>query len=139
MFSTNFGLLVENATTQNPQAETYQPGFWQPVARVKLDQPITIKLMNKTGFAVDYALTDVKMEPAMIAPQATATLENIEPSVYIVVYPDSNIPNSSRIYLKYEVEVTKDNVVKVTIKQIEDGNKSHRTLNLQETGAIYLY
>jgi hypothetical protein len=136
----NLSLLpLESITAQNPPAETYQPGFWQPVARVDLNRPITVKLINESGLAVDYAITEIKMEPILIPEGETVTLENVQPSLYIVVYPNSKNPDSSRIALRYDVEVNEDNVVKVKIKQTEDGTESHRSFNLQNTGAIYLY
>jgi hypothetical protein len=132
-------LSLQDVTAQTPPAETYKPGFWQPVARVDLDRPITIKLMNESELGVDYAITEVKMTPILIPANETITLENIEPSIYLVIYPSSNNPDNSRIYLQYEVHVTKENIVEVKIRTTDDGNKSHRTFNLQNTGAIYLY
>lgn len=132
-------LSLEKATAQNPPAETYQPGFWQPVARVDLNRPINIKIINKAGILIDYAVTDVRMAPISVDVDKTVLIENIEPSIYIVIYPDTKDPNSSRIYLYYEINVTEDNIVEITVKQTEDGTKSHRTFNLQTTGAIFLY
>ncbi|NJK47787.1 hypothetical protein HC931_06050 [Candidatus Gracilibacteria bacterium] len=31
-------------TAQNPPASTYQPGFWQPKARVDLNRPIAMMI-----------------------------------------------------------------------------------------------
>ena len=132
-------LSVEKVTAQNPPAETYQPGFWQPVARVDLSRPINIKIINNAGIIVDYAVTDVRMEPISIDVDKTILIENIEPSLYIVLYPDSKDPNSSRIYLQYNINITENNTVEISVKQTDDGTKSHRTFNLQETGAIFLY
>ncbi len=132
-FSTN------TINAQTPPAQTYQPGFWQPVARVDLDRPITINLINETGIMIDYAMTNIENEPVRIEPEQTTVLDNVQPSLYMVVYPDSTDPDSSRIYLKYEVEVTEENIVEVRIKTTEDGIQSNRTFNLQDTGAIYLY
>ncbi len=131
--------LIQNIITQNPPAQTHQPGFWQPVARIDINRPITINLINKTGLIIDYTITDIKMEPVSINPDQTIILNNVKPSLYILVYPDSNNPDSSRIELKYEVQVTQENIVEVRIKTTEDSNNSNRTLNLQDTGGIYLY
>jgi hypothetical protein len=124
---------------QNPPAETYQPGFWQPVARVNPQLPIKIELINQSGITLDYAITESQMKPVQIAPSATATLNNVEIPLYIVIYPDSSVPNSSKINLKYFVTVTEENVVKVEVRQTEDVSTGNRTFNLQETGAIFLY
>ncbi len=124
---------------QNPPAETYQPGFWQPVARVDLNRPINLKLINEANIGIDYALIEENSEPILIQPNNTVIFKNIQPSAYIVVYPDSRDPDNSNIYLRYNIVVTEDNVIEVHVKQTDDGRKSHRTFNLQETGAIYLY
>lgn len=136
----NFSMVsLSISKAQNPPAETYQPGFWQPVGRVEVDQLITLKLINDTELIIDYAITNENMEPVSIKPNSTMILEDIEPSLYVVIYPDSNSPNSSQVYLKHNVEVTEENVIEVTIQKTENGSESHRTFNLQETGAIYLY
>lgn len=127
------------ATAQDPPAETYQPGFWQPVARVAIDRPIEINLINETGVAVDYSLTDTEMEPVTIESAGTVPLKEIKPPLYIVIYPNSENTDNSEVLLKYVVEVTQDNVVNVKIERTPDGNQSNRTFNLQKTGAIYLY
>jgi hypothetical protein len=136
----NASLMVMLPTiAQNPPAETYQPGFWQPVARVDLQRPVKIDLINQTGLILDYAITETKMEPIQIAPEANVTLNKVDTPIYIVIYPNSSNPNSSTISLKYHVTVNDDNVVKVKIRQISNISGGNRTLNLQETGAIYVY
>lgn len=134
------GLLPgETATAQNPPAKTHQPGFWQPLARADINRPITINLINQAELIVDYAITEIKMKPVSIESGQTIILDNVKPPLDIVIYPDSKNPRSSRIYLQYEVKVTQENIVEVKIKTTEDGAQSHRSFNLQETGAIYLY
>ncbi len=125
--------------TENPPAETFQPGFWQPIARVAMTKPITLKIINDSGMLLDYALTDADIEPLRLAEGATRSIENIEAPVYVVIYPDIKNPNSSRISLKYFVEVTPDNVVELRVKQIESISQGNRTFNLQSSGAIFLY
>lgn len=140
LLSSTFNLLYLKPTIAvDPPATTYQPGFWQPVARVDLNRPITINLINETDLVVDYAVTNIKMEPIAIPAQEMVTLDNIKPSIYIVVYPDSSDPDTSTIYLKYKVQVTDENIVEVKIITTEEGSQSNRSFNLQDTGAIYLY
>lgn len=127
------------ALAQNLPAETYQPGFWQPVARVDTKLPVTIKLVNKTDFAVDYAVTTEKITPFGIKSQETTTITEVKIPLYLVIYPNSSNPNSSRINLKYSVQVDDNNVVTVNISEVDNNTPSNRTLNIQETGAIFLY
>jgi hypothetical protein len=130
---------TETPVTENPPAETFQPGFWQPVARVETDKPITLKIINDSGILLDYAFTDANIEPLRLEENATRTIENVETPVFLVVYPDIQNENSSRISLKYFVEVTEDNTIELTIRQIESISQGNRTFNLQSSGAIFLY
>jgi hypothetical protein len=136
----SLSLMVTSPTVaQDPPAETYQPGFWQPVARVDVKRPVTIKLVNQTDLTLDYGVTEIKIEPKILSPEATATLTKFDLPLYLVIYPASSNPNSSRINLKYKVSVNEDNLVTVDIYQASDDTPGNRTFNLQETGAIYLY
>lgn len=137
--SANIVKAETDTPSNNPPAETYQPGFWQPVARVDVSKPINIKIINETGILLDYAFTDASVEPLLLEEGATRTIENIQPPAYIVIYPDIKAPNSSRISLKYFVNVTQDNTIELTVKQIENISDGNRTFNLQRTGAIYLF
>ncbi|NCO74801.1 MAG: hypothetical protein GW795_04165 [Cyanobacteria bacterium] len=139
LIGANLTMIPVMAQTQDPPAETFQPGFWQPVARVDINKPISINIINETGFALNYALTDASLEPTVIEVDGQNILKNIQPPTYIVIYPDSKIPNSSRMSLKYFVEVTSDNTVELRVKQIENVSLGNRTFNLQRTGAIFLY
>ncbi len=132
-------VFEEKGMAQNPPAETFQPGFWQPVARVDLNQPIIVNLINETDLILDYDLTNAIAESVSISPNSTATIENIKPSLYILIYPQATNINSSEISLKYNVEVTPNNTIKLKIQKTTDINNSHRSFNLHETGAIYLY
>lgn len=129
----------ETTPTENPPAETFQPGFWQPVARVDMTKAVTLKIINDSGILLDYALTDANIKPLKLEEGATRSIDNIETPAYIVIYPGINTPNSSRISLKYLVEVTPDNVVELTVRQIESISQGNRTFNLQSSGAIFLY
>ncbi len=132
--------LTPMVYAQDPPAQTYQPGFWQPVARVELNRPITLNLINETGLEIDYAITNIDPDPIPVAANTTETLKNVNPELYIVVYPTSNNPNSSRISLNFKVEVTEDNVINIRILKLEEEEREgDRSINLQKTGAIYIY
>ena len=132
-------LPFANVVAQTPPAETYQPGYWQPVARVDINHPITINLINETGLTLAYSLTKSQIEPFAITPNQTMILKNVKLPLYALIYPNSQSLNNSLIDLKYEVQVTLANIVEVIIKRVENSSESHRTLTVHETGAIYLY
>ncbi|MGY6530998.1 MAG: hypothetical protein ACXITR_13825 [Cyanobacterium sp.] len=136
-----FGVNAQTETNNNPPAQTYQPGFWQPVARVDTEKPISLNIINQTGIFLDYSFTNENLTPTVLRPDDTATIRSLNPgsSIYLVIYPDLNTPNASRINLRYSVEVSEDNVINLTISVIDEISRGNRTFNLQPTGAIFLY
>lgn len=136
----NFLLTTPFVNAQNPPAETFQPGFWQPVARVNPKMAITINLINKTDFKINYAVTEERMTPIVIEKEKSTMLKEVKVPIYLVIYPDNSNPNSSRINLKYDVSVDETtNILTVKIREVNESEFGNRTLNIQETGAIFLY
>ncbi|MDM9584830.1 MULTISPECIES: hypothetical protein [unclassified Nostoc] len=126
------------ATAQDPPANTYKAGVWQPVARLNIKSPITILIINKAGFSIDYGITDAKVKRPLIKAKQQVTLQNLQYPLQLVIYPDYNIAGSANYFLQYAVKL-KDQVVEVTVEEADNANKSHRALDIQETGAVYLY
>lgn len=138
---------------QTPPAETYQPGFWQPVGRFNPKEPVKVKLVNQTGVALDYDITTLEsFNPDMIPSDGTQLLENFGDDAYIMVYPDDPESGSAdqSYVLRFAVAVDPrtqsipaDNIATITITKaapnIEQRFYGHRTINLQKTGAIYFY
>jgi hypothetical protein len=106
--------------------------FWVPVARLKTDKPQRITVNNKTGVALEYLIT-THTNFRVLEAGASATLSNLETPLFL------NINTQESSYrVKYNVAVdSKTNTlnVNVTLTNGED----NRTLNLNETGAVYLY
>ncbi|MUG99598.1 hypothetical protein F7734_47900 [Scytonema sp. UIC 10036] len=125
-------------TAQEPPANTYKDGFWQPVARLNSKIPITILIINKADFSIDYGITDAKVKQSLIRPKQNVTLKNLKYPLQLVIYPDYNIAGSANYFLQYTVRL-KGQIVEVTVEEADNSNESHRALDIQETGAIYLY
>ena len=126
-------LFTFDPIAAQPPAETYQPGYWQPVARVDINRPLEITFVNQTGLVMEYALTTNEAPPRQLLPRNTAVLKEIPVPAYILISPETPLKN-----VKYETKVT-DNVVIVTIRQISDSLPGDTTLNIDETGAVYVY
>ncbi len=136
-----FGVNAQTEMNNNPPAKTYQPGFWQPVARVNTQQPISLNIINQTGIFLDYSFTNETLTPTVLKPNETTTIRSLNPenSIYLVIYPDLNTSNASRISLKYSVEVAEDNMINLTVSMMDEISEGNRTFNLQPTGAIFVY
>lgn len=137
---------------QTPPAETYQPGFWQPVGRFDPKQPVKINLVNETGLTLDYDITNIEsFTPAVIPSNESRLIENFSNDAYIMIYPDhtSSMDTLSQV-LKFSVavdsktqEIPADNIATITVTKTAAEPDSrfygHRTINFQKSGAIYFY
>lgn len=126
---------------QDPPATTYQSGFWQPVADFDTTKKVTVKLVNKTKIPLEYGVAGKEEEPSeKIEAGQTGTLENVDNSSNIAVYPGITIDPDRPIFLKFEVKVDpKTNTINVNVMKAEQGFIGHRSINLQKTGKVYLY
>ncbi|MDJ0845761.1 hypothetical protein [Crocosphaera sp.] len=124
---------------QDPPAETYQPGYWQPVARFDTKRMVEVNIINQTDIPIEYDLTDLEsMNPQPLQPKATGNLKGFGSSANIVIYP--LVHDTTEFNLRYQVKVDEDNnIVNVSVVKDKPSFLGHRSINLQRTGAIYLY
>lgn len=123
----------ESVAAQDPPAETFQPGYWQPRARLDISRPIEIAFVNQTELMMEYSLTTNEAPPRQLLPGDTAVLKEIPVPAYVLINPKTPLKS-----VKYETKVA-DNVVTVTIKQISDALPGDTTLNIDPEGAVYIY
>ncbi|BFM39214.1 hypothetical protein [Synechocystis sp. LKSZ1] len=126
---------------ETPPAETFRPGFWQPVARFNPNQAVTLQIINKSGVELDYDITTLESPaPHRIAIGASETVREFGNAAYIMVYPVNADFTDKPFTLSFQAEVkTATNQVIVTVTKAEPSFLGHRTINLQNTGAIYFY
>jgi len=122
-------------TPENSSEDSEKPAdapFWVPAARLMTDKPQRIEVNNKTGMMLDYLIT-AHTDFRTLKPGKSVTLTNFSTPVFVNINPQE-----SNYLVAYTVSVTaKTNtlVVNVTLANKLD----NRTLNLDETGAVYLY
>jgi hypothetical protein len=142
-FITTLSLLFPlSLAAQDPPASTYRPGNWQPVARIDTKRPFAITLVNETDITLDYDLTaNITPAPQQVSPGKTSVLKGFAVPAYILINPTSSqvVLSASSFNLKYEVNVKEDNTVMVKVRKVSGDTPGDTTLNLQETGAIYIY
>jgi hypothetical protein len=125
---------------QHHPAKTYKPGFWQPAARVDINRPIVIKLINETDVTLNYDLTtNIEKSPEQLEPGKETSFKDFPIPVYLLINPDASVSNTSEFNLKYDVVVDDNNTAIVRIRKVAEGTPGNTTLNLHETGAIYIY
>lgn len=122
---------------QNSPARTYQPGYWQPVARVNPGGPVNVMLINQTKSPLKYNFLDDRGEKDL--PVGGNAKEKISfLPVNIAIYdPSPQAAASLASGLKYETAVDKQNN-DLTVKVIPVENNSMNVVNIAKTGAIYV-
>jgi hypothetical protein len=125
---------------ETPPATTFQPGPWQPIARVDMKRPVQIKILNNTDIEIDYDLTaNIDSSPQRIQPKKSTILEDFRIPVYLLINradpPSDNLP----FRLLYTVEVNTDNLVTITVTRASGDTPGYTTFNLNQFGAIYIY
>ena len=133
--------IAQTIIAQDPPAKTYQPGFWQPAARVAVNRPILIEVKNNTDELIDYNLTTNQVaSPVKIEPGKSSSIKDFQLPAYLLINFSSATVDPSQFVLKYEVTVDeKTNTLTVKVNKAGGDAPGNRTLNISETGAIYLY
>lgn len=120
-----------SALAQDPPAETYQPGPWQPIARIDSTRPVQIQIVNRVGALLEYGLTDPDTIEQILPTGQTAQTVIVSLPAFLT------INTLERSALKYFLTV-QGNQVTVQVERINDV-VGDRTLNIADTGAIYIY
>lgn len=130
--------LIVPVQAQNPPAQTYEPGYWQPIARVNPNNPVTVTLVNQTKSPLQYNFLDGRGEKDLPV-EASTELKIVALPVNIAIYdPSPQAATGKAGGLRYETSVTK-NAVKVLVLPVEDPAAGSQVLNIAKTGAIYVY
>ncbi|MBV8885917.1 MAG: hypothetical protein JO235_18245 [Chroococcidiopsidaceae cyanobacterium CP_BM_RX_35] len=123
---------------QNPPASTYQPGFWQPIARVDPHSPASVTLVNQTQFPLKYNFLDGRGEQNLPV-GGSIQIKQVEKPANIAIYQPSSpqaVGGRNGSGLKYEVSAT-NNTINVNIQSA--ANADAHVLNIAKTGAIFVY
>ena len=106
---------------------------WQPLARINPKQPYTIRINNRTGVTVEYASTTNEFSPRRVASGATATLTRLPLPIYLLMSPATATSS-----LKLTVSANQ-NTVTVNVEELPEGAAGNTTVNIQQTGGIFVY
>jgi hypothetical protein len=113
-----------------PDESPASEGSWVPVARVDPAQPIQLNLVNKTGQTLEYLITTHTQARTLEAGKSVL-LTSFTPPIFLNI----NFPDQAGT-LKYQVSTQKN---RITVEVVPIGQFGDHTLNIAETGAIYLY
>lgn len=128
-------VLAQN-TPQNPPARTYQPGYWQPIARVNPKSSVAVVLVNQTKSPLKYNFLDGRAD-SDLSVGANTQLKNISLPVNIAVYdPSQEAATQEASGLRYETSVT-NNVLTITVMPAQ--TTGYHVINIARNGAIYKY
>lgn len=114
---------------QPQSAETFHPGFWQPVARVNPDRPVKLVVVNESNLPLEYGLTTGATYSA--GPESEEVLNSISAPASVLIY--SPAANSS---LRYNVS-SNNNTVWVRVRASGRDMPGNDSLDIARSGAIY--
>ena len=139
--STLVALLTIGSLTTIAPASHAQPDvsiidqttpFWVPAARLDSSKPQRITIVNKTGILLEYLVT-THTDFRTLDVGKSVTLSNIDTPLFL------NINSQESNYrVKYSVTVDKKTNTLMVSVALTDSQDS-RALNINETGAVYLY
>jgi hypothetical protein len=112
--------------TESPATE----GSWVPVARVDPAKPIQLNVVNKTGQTLEYLIT-THTQARTLDPGKSVVLSNFALPIFLNI----NFPDQAGT-VKYNVSTQKN---RITVEVVPIGQFGDHTLNIADTGAIYLY
>jgi biopolymer transport protein ExbD len=112
-----------------PQVQSEDVVQWEPLARIKLDQPFQVEIKNTTPESLDYVVS-TQTNFRTIAPGETVTMNSLKLPLFL------NINAQRSTGVKYLLSVA-ENRVKVSLKLTP--GQGDTTLNIDDKGAIYLY
>jgi hypothetical protein len=118
----------------SPQPSLVVASAFQPVARINPNQPYRVQILNQTGTVLEYSSTTNEFPPRRLNPNATATVSQLPASVYLLISPVDG-----RFNLKFAVSANPSNVVTVRVTQLPEEQPGNTTVNIQNTGGIYIY
>jgi hypothetical protein len=116
--------------------DSFQPGFWQPVARVDPTETVRLQIINQSGASLEYGLTTDESIIAELEPgdQASLGVSSLPASLNISTV---SRPPFDVLSLLYEVEAV-DNLVTVTVG-LKDDVEGDRVVDINPDGGIYIY
>ncbi|MFQ4145857.1 hypothetical protein [Chlorogloeopsis sp. ULAP02] len=122
--------------TQNPPARTYNPGYWQPIARVNPKQAVTVILINETNSPLKYNFLDGRADNDLPV-GGNAKLNNVTLPVNIAIYnPSQEAAAGKAGGLRYETSA-QDNTIEVRVRPVDAAG--YRVLNISKAGGVYAY
>ncbi len=121
------------AQDKNPPAKTYQPGFFQPIARIDPHKPVTVQIDNQSGQVLHYGLTISKEFQEILAHSKAEPTELALPA-NLLIYPSS----ADRVSLKFTVLV-KENLITIKVTEQSQDQEGDSALNIKQDGAIYVF
>jgi serine/threonine-protein kinase len=124
-------LSAAQVSTQSTASAQASP--WQPIARINPQKSYQVRLLNQTGIELEYSSTTNEFPPRRLAAGNNTVLTQLPLPIYLLVSPVD-----ARFNLRYGVSAA-NNVVTIKVSQLPEGRPGNTTVNIQETGGIYVY
>ncbi len=119
--------------------DTFQPGPWQPLARVEPGQTVRVLIVNNSGATIEFDSFSTR-----------APLPQLQPTESAVVLLDTALPESinistlseppfSEIPLNFVLSEESGNTLRVEVSIEFDSFAGDRVITIDDTGGVYVY
>jgi hypothetical protein len=117
----------------DPPAKTFQPGFWQPIARVNPAIPIQISVVNESGLPLEFGLSEQRGFSQVQAGETGRVYTKPLP-MHLLIYP----AKESRANVQFKVTVSGDNQASIAVVRAPDGSNGDLSVSIDQYGALYI-
>lgn len=117
--------------------DTFQPGFWQPIARVNPAQPVRVLIMNNSGASIEFDSFSTLVPLPQLQPSESAVilLDTLPEFINISALSE---PPFSEIPLRFSLSEEPGNTVRVDVSIEFDSFAGDRVVTVDDTGAVYV-
>ncbi|MCT7953842.1 hypothetical protein [Laspinema palackyanum] len=123
-----------------------EPGYWQPLATVNVNRPVSLTVVNNTGIPLEYSVRNSQIQRLSDGGQVVLGDYTINPNaqsdrdrnLHVQINPP--IEGYSQVLLHFNLESNvRNNNVTVTIRRANAGQRIDRELYFDENGRVYVF
>ncbi len=137
-FATLIGLLAMSGVSGLALAEPFQPGPWQPLARVEPSSPVRVLIVNTSGATIEFDSFSTQVPLPQLQPSESAVvlLGTLPESINISALSE---PPFSEIPLNFTLSEDSGNTLRVEVGIEFDSFAGDRVVTVDDTGGVYVY
>lgn len=123
-----------------------EPGYWQPLATVNVNRPVTLTIINNTGIPLEYSARNSPIQRIGAGGRVVLGDYTINPNAQSDRERNLNVPINppvegyGQVLLHFDIDSTvRNNNVTVTVRPANPGQRIDRELYFDENGRVYVF